>query len=56
MACWIPSPWARPKWAKDRDAAAAVQCPVKEPEPVCPMPEPKPKRTRRTKAEILAAD
>ena len=62
MACWIPSPWVRPKWAKDRDAeiakgesphqdAYAVECPVKEPKP--PI---KPKRTRRTKAQILAAD
>ena len=62
MACWIPSHWAPPKWVKDRDAemakgesphqdAYAVECPVKAP----PEPQPKPKRTRRTKAEILAA-
>ena len=48
MACWVYSPYhPRKKAAAEPEA---VQCPVKAP----PEPPIKPKRTRRTKAEILA--
>ena len=57
MACWVYSPFHPRKVQPETPHQAAiaeteaVQCPVKEPEPA-----PKPKRTRRTKAEILAAE
>ena len=50
MGCWVPSPWARPKWARDRDALAAqAESPHQA---AIAMPAEKPKRrTRKPKTE-----